>query len=252
MSVVVVSLHDVAPATWEESRALLGAVEAREMRCSILVVPGPWRGSAMNEAPGFTGWLREVVERGHEPVLHGWSHGAVAGGTTSTRALRRWTGTVVTRGCAEFLTLGEAEARWRLLAGLEMLSRHGIEVDGFTPPGWWASPETDTVLGELGVRYTTTRRTVLDLAGGRRIDVPALCQRPRSPLTGMAARLVHRLVARAVSSGAPVRVALHPDDLHDRRLDGATDRLLDACASASASLTYAQLLDIVSPGRQTS
>lgn len=248
---VVISLHDVAPATWEESRSLLGAVEDRSMRCSILVVPGPWRGSAMDEEAGFARWVRDVVERGHEPVLHGWSHGVTADVVPSTRTLRRWVGMKVTRGCAEFLVLGAPEARRRLEAGLETLLRHGIEVDGFTPPGWWASPETDDVLARLGFRYTTTRRAVVDLAADRRIDVSAVCQRPGSPLTGVGARVIHRVVADAVARRRPVRVALHPDDLHDPRLDGATDRLLDTCASADASLTYAQLVDGMSTRRET-
>lgn len=251
MSFVVVSLHDVAPATWEESRRLLGAVEARGMQCSILVVPGPWRGVGMGAVPGFARWVCGAVERGHEPILHGWSHEATVDGVMTSRPLRRWAGRVATRGCAEFLALGGPEARRRLEAGLETLARHGLAVDGFTPPGWWASPETDAALGELGFRYTTTRRSVLDLVSNRRIDVSAVCQRPGSPLTRVGARVVQGLVARAVSSRDPLRVALHPDDLHDPRLDGATDRLLDVCASAATSLTYSQLVDGASPRRET-
>lgn len=251
MSVVVVSLHDVAPATWEESRSLLRAVEVRGMRCSMLLVPGPWRGPSMDQVPAFVRWVRAAVDRGHEPILHGWSHDTNVDRAVAARGIRNRAGRIVTRGCCEFLVIDPPEARRRLEAGLRTLADVGLEVEGFTPPGWWATAETDVILGELGFRYTTTRRDVRDLVSDQRLDVPAVCQRPGSPLTRLGAALVRRLVTRALSTDRPVRVALHPDDLHDRRLDGETDRLLDLCGSADTASTYSQLVDDGYPRRLT-
>lgn len=239
---VVVSVHDVAPATWDESRDLVARLERHGMRGSLLLVPGPWRGGSMEDTPEFGRWVLDAVDRGHEPVLHGWSHAFVADPAAQTPRSHRMAARLVTRGCAEFADLGEDAAAERVVAGLRVLDALGLEVIGFTPPGWWASIGTRRALPDLGLRYTTTRRHVIDLRSGYRLGVPAYCQRPHSRLAPIGRRVVERAIGSALRDGRTVRLALHPDDLHDGRIERSTDHLLQRCSHEARTLTYAQLV----------
>src|SRR6476646_8179313 len=72
---LIVSLHDVAPKTWETSRRVIEELQHNGIRaCSLLVVPDYHRqGSSMNDR-SFVEWLRELEEGGNEIVLHGYFH----------------------------------------------------------------------------------------------------------------------------------------------------------------------------------
>lgn len=248
---IVVSIHDVAPATWSSSRRLLDEVEARGLVSSLLVVPGPWRGGQLRDATRFAAWLTDAAGRGHEPVLHGWTHTRVADVRQTTPLWRRTAAHAMTRGCAEFVGLDHASAAVRLRAGRAELARCDLDVVGFTPPGWWASPPTDRALAALGFSYTTRRPVVVDLVTGRHLSVPAVCQRPNSPLTTTAARWVLRRIERAVRCHEDLRVALHADDVLDRRIAGITTRVLDLCASTGRCTTYKELVGSRRPDEMT-
>jgi uncharacterized protein len=179
---IVVSLHDVAPATAAQSMRWLSIVEQHGMRASLLVVPGPWRNGSLANDAEFAAWLRAAGDRGHELSLHGWEHRAIRHNDDSRNATRRHSlvGNVLARGCQEFWQLGLREADRRIAAGLEVLHAAGIETSGFTPPGWLASPETVTTLRKRGFAYTTTQRSVIDLRNDRVLPISALSQRPGS------------------------------------------------------------------------
>jgi predicted deacetylase len=246
MNRLVVSLHDVAPATSTASRRWLDIVERHGMRATLLVVPGPWRGARLAADPGFAAWLREVAARGHELALHGWEHRAVIDPHGDpARAGRRYrlVGDLLARGCQEFWQLGRAEADRRIGAGLDVLADAGITPVGFTPPGWLASAETLGALHARGFEWTTTQWSVLDLRGGRAHTIAALSQRPGSVLSGPAAAANHWVAARRMAAGRPLRLALHPDDLGDHRLVRATVRTLGEAVSAGVTAcTYGDIV----------
>jgi hypothetical protein len=68
----------------------------------------------------------------------------------------RW-GRFVARGAAEFAAIGEAEAADRLAAGRAVLASMGLVTDGFTPPGWLASPGSLRRAGQRGVSLRSRR-----------------------------------------------------------------------------------------------
>lgn len=240
-SQLVVSLHDVAPATADASRRWLHLVERHGMRATLLVVPGPWRGASLAADPGFAGWLRDAHARGHEISLHGWEHRAARAWSRSVRGAY---GRVLSRGCAEFWQLDEPAARLRIADGLDVLRSHGLRADGFTPPAWLASDAARRAARGLGLTYTTTQWSVIDLRDGGRVRAFAVSQRPGSRVTPIAAGIARTITARHLRRGRLLRLALHPDDLaHPRVRNDVTEVLRTAMAHGYESTTYLDLVE---------
>jgi uncharacterized protein len=233
-TLLVVSIHDVAPATAEETRQWCRDVDSLGIPTSLLVIPGPWRGSSLADEPSYGDVLRERVAAGDDLVLHGWVHRA---GPEGSR-LRRTVCQAVARGAAEFGALDEAQATERLEAGRAVLAGLGLTVDGFTPPGWLASRAADRALARAGFRYTTSHFGLHDLRTGRLRRGFALSHRPGGGMT-------ERLGAATVSYGARwgakrgglVRIALHPDDRHRPGLRDTTMRAIESALAAGARAT---------------
>ncbi|HEU5332899.1 MAG TPA: DUF2334 domain-containing protein [Actinocrinis sp.] len=253
---LVVSIHDVAPATLAQTRRWLADLDGFGIPGVLLAVPGPWRGTPLAASPELAGLLRDAAAAGHEIALHGWSHEARPGPDGGGRALRRWSGGIAARGAAEFWTLGRDEARTRLEQGLGTLAAAGLSVEGFVPPGYLASPGARAALAASGLRYWTGHFFVHELATGTRMLAPSVSHRPalvdgvvsRAPgrpvleragqaLIGGASRLLPR-------PGCPLRLALHPDDLGRPGLRETMLRAIERALGAGArATTYSGLLE---------
>ncbi len=250
MSVAIVSIHDVAPATWEECSHLIGVVEEHGVYASLLVVPGPWRSPSVPDHPGFLDWLRATSDRGHEVVAHGWEHRAVLDVDARPSVARRLTERLLTRGCAEFSALGAVEAEHRARRSIETLTALGFDPVGFVAPGWSLSHEARSVLAGVGFGYTATRLSVVDLVEETSIAIPAVCHRPASPLAMLGARMLIAVVELSCRERRSIRLALHPDDVHDDRLDRASRRALESIAASGLDVvTYAALIESCRGGR---
>lgn len=249
MGVAVVSIHDVAPATLDESKHLLGLVEQIGARSSLLVVPGPWRDPVLDDDPEFVAWLHDAEARGHEVVAHGWEHRGVDDPATQRHVGKRLAERILTRGCAEFSALGRDEAIRRGRRSLATLEAFGFSPTGFVAPGWSLSAAATDALCSIGVGYTTTRTAVVDFVEPKSIAIPAVCHRPGSAVSMFAARMVVAVVEMRCRDRRSIRLALHPDDVHDDRLDRATHRALDALAACPLVLmTYAELVEACRSG----
>jgi len=244
MTFAVISIHDVAPATRGECEALIADAERIGARTSLLVVPGPWKYPAATEDPGFARWLADLERRGHEIVAHGWEHRAVADDDGQVGLGHRVADRILTRGCAEFGNLGRAEAKRRAQRSLDALRELGAEPTGFVAPGWSMSPAAAAAVCEVGFAYTTTRLEIVDLRSRRSIPTPAVCHRPGSPLAMLGARMLVAITERRAAEHRPVRLALHPADMHDERLVVATNRAITALAASRLEIgTYAEVID---------
>jgi predicted deacetylase len=236
---IVVSVHDVSPATTTESRLWVEELNERGVPASLLVVPGPWRGKALADDPGFADWLQGCVEWGHELCLHGWNHTATSGAPFG----RTLVGNLVARGCGEFWSLNEDEAVDRVRQGLDVLAGLDLHTTGFTPPGWLASAAAIRGLRRAGLLYVTNHRCVTDLRTGRRVRSLVICHRPG----GFGERAGAALMARTpglVRPGRTLRIALHPDDLMRPGLRDAALKGIDAALSAGAiAITYETLMN---------
>lgn len=241
MSALVVSIHDVAPASFVETRRWSDQLRVRGVPAVHLVIPGPWRGGDTARDPGLVGWLAERRAAGDEIAQHGWQHGR---GPAATSRLRSLTGAVVCRGAQEFWGLDGADARRRLQRGRQVLADAGLDVDGFTPPGWLADRTTMGALAELGYRYTTSHLWVADLRRRRRIPALALSHRAGGRTEPLGCRVM-TVAARALAQRAGcVRIALHPDDLASTAMVRAALAAIDGALDAGATaMTYADLLE---------
>ncbi|MFF0490625.1 DUF2334 domain-containing protein [Nocardia sp. NPDC004068] len=236
---LVVSIHDVAPASEAETARWCADADAFGIPVSLLVIPGPWRGARLSEAPDYGMFLRERRAHGDEIMLHGWDHRAPADGSL----LRRAVAALVARGAAEFAALDYAAADARLRPAIAVMDRMGLATTGFTPPGWLASPAALRLLCRAGFSHTTDHFGVLDLRTGRRHRGFALSQRPGGFGEQTAAWLMRTLARRTALRRGFVRIALHPDDLRRPGLRDAALRAIDAALTAGARpMTYAEVI----------
>jgi predicted deacetylase len=238
----VVSVHDVSPATADETARWCADADNLGIPVSLLVIPGPWRGGQLDEQPEYARVLQQRMVHGDEIVLHGWSHRA---GPEGSR-LRRTIGRVVARGAAEFAALDERQAAARLRAGTDVLERLELPTVGFTPPGWLASPAAERALARAGFRYTTNHLGVRDLRQRRLHRAFALSQRPGggAGTEQVAAALMRSWARLGARRRALVRIALHPDDLHRPGLRESTLRAIETVLAAGGqATTYAGVVD---------
>jgi predicted deacetylase len=237
---LVVSVHDVAPASATETLRWCADADALGIPVSLLVIPGPWRGQQLADTPDFSRVLGERRDRGDEVMVHGWTHVAGPEGSRTRRAIGR----AVARGAAEFAALDETQAAERLAAAASVLARFGLATPGFTPPGWLASGPAIRALCDAGFTHTTDHFGVRDLRTGRRHRGFALSHRPGGGLSErIGAAMVEGLARRIANRRGFVRIALHPDDLHRPGLRDATLRAIESALRAGAhAQTYADVV----------
>lgn len=248
MTRVVVSLHDVAPATAEKSRRWLELLEARSLRVSLLVVPGPWQGTELASSASFLSWLRRAEENGHEVVLHGWAHQR----EVEPRGVRGHVGALLGRGCEEFWDLPYTTAAERIARGIAALGNEGFFPAGFVAPGWLMSRGTLHALRATNLRYTLTHTRLVDLASNESRRVLTTSQRPNDRLGSLFALGTAGLAAFVTTRRRPLRIAVHPDDLVEPALRRANLNLCDAALGHGYStVTYRDLHHLVFPQRIT-
>jgi predicted deacetylase len=236
MSSLIVSVHDVSPATAEESAWWVERLEDYGLKATLLVIPGPWRGAALSRQDRMSRRLLSWADAGHEVSLHGWNHTQADAGGQVVR--------LVARGSGEFATLDAGEARSRLEMGRSLLESNHIPHPGFTPPGWLISRDAAPQVGVAGFDYYTTLAGIHDLRRRRVLHVPVVCHRPRSRLTGLAAAVVRAGYHLSHVAHRDLRLAIHPDDTHDPRLVATTLHLIEtALDSGWQTTTYRSYLE---------
>lgn len=254
-----VSIHDVAPPTWEGCARLLRAVrEVADIPLTWLVVPR-YHGSSEKSAD-MEEALGELIVQGHELALHGYTHVDTAPMADGLRS--RFLRSVYTTREGEFAALTQEEARERIRLGLTWFAERGWPVSGFVPPAWLLGDEAWQAVRESGLLYTTTFSRFHLLRQGSSVLSPSLVYAARnragrfwSPLAAGAGAL---LLARA----PVVRLSLHPPDARHPRLLLHAQRLIErllvhriavtkaACARALTTAPTSRRLDSIQ-GRST-
>ncbi len=234
-AVVHVSIHDVSPRWEREVETALAWCHAVGARPGLLVVPdfhGEW---FLGDHPAYVDRLRELAGDGHEVFLHGWFHRSAPGEGLAHHFAQR----VASAGEAEFASYDVNVGCRRLDEGLSLLRGAGLDPVGFVPPAWarrsWLLP----ALAERGLRWCEDQLFGYDPVAGSRAFCPALNFASRT----LGRRLSSVAYARAArlypAAEVPVRVALHPADLHHELLvretrsvlEWARDRTVDTVAS---------------------
>ena len=241
---LIVSVHDVAPSTAWATRYWSTELQRRGVPATFLVVPGPWEGPSFRFDAELVQWLHGRVEHGDEVAQHGWTHRQGPGGAPWRRAVnavaRRVRGVLGDRRGG-----GPAPRR----VGRDALRSAGFEPIGFTPPGWLASADAVHALRQLGYRYTTSQRAVVDLVHTVRHPVVALSQRPAGLGQAMGAACTAAAARLLVRSGRSVRIALHPADLGHPRLVAASLDAIDAARRCRCRAVHVRHLRGCAPRR---
>jgi predicted deacetylase len=205
---LVVSIHDVAPATLAECRALRALVEDAlgPVPVSLLVVPR-YHGTATWTAAARS-WLRWRADRGDEIVLHGLEHRGPGGADG-----------------AEFgRALTPAAAALRLREARDALARQDLDAEGVIAPAYLQPPAFDAACAAAGLRWWATR-TALH-SPGRTVRLPSVALRASTAARRALSPAAARLAARALAPADAVRLDLHPADLRHVRLAASLRPLL--------------------------
>lgn len=209
---LVVSLHDVAPATRSPCEQMLAELSRLGIRAtSLLVVPDYHRnGSSMADA-AFVRWLHAKEDEGHEVVLHGYYHqrDRHPGENLRQRLITR----VYTQDEGEFFDLSYEEARARIQRGLDEMTASKFAPVGFIAPAWLLNSEGERAARDAGMEYTVRLQSVTDLRTGDHQTARSLVYSTRASWRRLASLAWNAVLARAVINASLVRLSLHPPDL---------------------------------------
>ncbi|WP_097458617.1 DUF2334 domain-containing protein [Mangrovitalea sediminis] len=210
--VMLVSLHDVCPASWPLYKPFLDELEARcpAIRSTLLVVPDFHRQGRIDNDPAFCKAMEYRLAEGDELVLHGYHHHDERPLPLHPREflMRR----LLTHE-GEFYGLDAPEAEERLEAGMRVFQRLGWPLKGFVAPGWLLSDGGRQILGRKGFRYTTDHRHAWSIPEWRSQRLPTLVWSARSPARRALSHRWNRLQRRRYQEAPALRLAIHPVDL---------------------------------------
>jgi hypothetical protein len=241
---LLVSVHDVAPATLEAARRWAWLLDERDVPITFQVIAGPWRGAPFERDRTTSTWLWVRRCGGDEVALHAWTHRAPAVDRTVRGALGRGLG----RGTEEFWALGSREAAARVRAGLDVLAAAELEPVGFAPPGGLLSREARHAIATCGLRYLADRSAVRDLRTGTQLRAPGLSMRAGGLGERAGALTFAAIARRRAQVGLPVRIQLHPEDLDRPHLAGiALDVIDEVLAAGHHPTTVAEAIGAVEP-----
>jgi predicted deacetylase len=231
-----VSIHDVAPATWDGCEQLARAIrEVADIPVTWLVVPR-YHERADRSAQMEAG-LSELVARGHELSLHGYTHldpEPVRGSAMS----RFWRGVYTTRE-GEFSALSEDEARRRIRLGLDWFAERGWPVSGFVAPAWLLGDGAWRAVRSFAFEYTTTFSRFHLLRAGSSIWSPSLVYAARNRAGRVLSPLAADAIAPLLVRAPLVRLSLHPPDAQHPRLLLHAQRTIEQLLRRRVAVTKA-------------
>jgi predicted deacetylase len=215
--------------------------DERNLAVSLLVIPGLWNGTELLADEQFQKWLAQMSSSSHEIVLHGLNHQMIE--EPSTSSLKLISGRFFARGCQEFWALSKADAKALVSDGLNKLSSLGYKPSGFIAPGWLASIGTKQAISEIGFSYTTSHLQISDLLFEKRHFASVICQRPNAPTTRLVMLTTTLLAEILMALRLPLRIAVHPEDLHDAKLRKRILKIISrAVVNGYQSITYDQFV----------
>jgi len=205
----LISIHDVEPRRFDRTLDVVNLIESMGLPpTTLLVVPGAeW-------TPSELGALRTLSSRGWELAGHGWSHRA-----PEARTLRhRLHSTVLSRDQGEHLGRPREELRRlvvRCFRWFETVDLPRPEL--YVPPAWALGRLRPKDLRALPFSCYETLGGYLDRTGRYRAPVPLVGFEADTTGREIGLKVWNRAnLGLAAITGLPVRIAIHPDDLHLR------------------------------------
>lgn len=232
-----VSIHDVAPGTWEECARLARAMrEVAQIRLTWLVVPRYHE--RLDDECAMRRGLDAALAHGDELALHGYTHLDTARAADGLR--QRFLRGVYTQREGEFAALAAEEARERIALGLEWFRQRDWPVAGFVPPAWLLGDASWRVLPEFAFSYTTTFTRFHLLRQGRSVFAPSLVYTARNALGRATSPLAASAAARCMAQSPLMRLSLHPPDVRHPQLVAHAQRLVERMLATREAVTKAE------------
>jgi predicted deacetylase len=234
---LVVSIHDVAPATRAATEKILAELSRHHVPvCSLLVVPNyPRRGSATDDRQ-FVRWLQELETQGHEIVIHGYFHERASRDGENVRA--KFLTRLYTKNEAEFYDLDYDEAFRRITQAREEFVRAGLTPRGFIAPAWLLGAAAERAAADAEMEYTTRLTGVRDLRSQTNFPARTLAYSVRSSWRCVASLAWNQTLALHLAGAPLARVSIHPPDLEHPEIWRQLLRLTDRLAANRSVTTY--------------
>ncbi len=211
---LLVSIHDVAPATLDKVRRIFDRLEdADQLPVALLVVPDSgWQARDLDA-------LRELVGRGAELAGHGWRHKA-----SSIRGLRhRLHSALISRDVAEHLALDRAGCIQLMRDCFDWFGEHELPAPGlYVPPAWAMGSVSQRDLDELPYNGFETLGGVY-LSGEGFRWLPMIGFEADTAFRAAACRIWNGLNRAWAGVNGTLRVGIHPCDA-ELRLHEDLDR----------------------------
>jgi len=202
------SMHDVAPETLDRVEACLNLLtEKGTGPCMLLVIPGKlWSADDLNR-------LRRWQDQGHVLAGHGWHHEISAYGGW----FHRLHSLTISRRVAEHLSLDAEGIEQLIRQCAEWFPAHGFEVpEHYVPPAWAMGAISPEQLKRLPFRTYEYFRGVYDSGTERFVTCPLVGFEADTWLRAAACRLFNAVNLWVRPGQGPLRISLHPHDLHLR------------------------------------
>jgi predicted deacetylase len=227
---LVVSVHDVAPATRSRVEEIVAELAHRGVSvCSLLVVPNYHHHGCFTADRTFVRWLQDLEAKGHEIVIHGYFHERPAG--NSENLSEQFFTRLYTKGEGEFYDLDYDEALRRITQAREEFAEAGLTPRGFIAPAWLLSAAAERAARDAEMEYTTRLSAVRDLRSGEDFPARTLAYSTRSGWRRTASLAWNNVLARHLAAAPLARISIHPPDRDHpeiwRQLLRLTDRLIE-------------------------
>jgi len=208
---LVVSIHDVAPATRSITSDILSELAQKGIHhCSLLVVPNYHHRGASAQDREFIAWLLQLEAAGHEIVIHGYFHQRPRSAGESF--LDKFVTQFYTQGEGEFYDLDYDEALRRITTARDEFQVAGLKPRGFVAPAWLLSSEGKRAARDAEMEYTTHLREIVDLRSGEIFPARSLVYSVRNSWRRAVSLAWNAALSRALKNRPLVRLSIHPPD----------------------------------------
>jgi predicted deacetylase len=234
---LVVSIHDVAPATQARIQELISDLVHRGVAvCSLLVVPNYHHRGRSTEDRGFVRWLQDLETKGHEIVIHGYFHERPrrGGETVLEKLFTRF----YTKDEGEFYDLDYDEAFRRITQAREEFTAAGLTPRGFIAPAWLLGMPAERAAADADLEYTTRLTAVRDLRSGENYPARTLAYSLRSGWRRTTSLAWNNLLVRQLADAPLARVSIHPPDRDHPEIWNQILRLTERLLANRNATTY--------------
>lgn len=233
----IISVHDVAPPTWESSARIVAEIARLGVRvCSLLVVPDYHHRGLSTDNPGFVRWLRDCEADGHEVVVHGYYHQRPRRQSESVRD--QWITRFYTSDEGEFYDLPYDQALDRVTKAREQFSRAQLKPSGFIAPAWLLGDAAERAITDVGFEYTTRLTNVRDLRSRETIRARSLVYSVRSGWRRQVSLAWNAALAFHLRDAPLLRLGLHPPDIEHGEVWQQIGRIGRKLAAERTLTTY--------------